>query len=282
MFVAVDDIGSGDVYGFTAFATSQAGAAALRNDAAAILRQAGLACFHGCEYRPSDRPAYEQFTRLIRQTLIKHGGFAVFQVMPRPVFNDVFRDFPERVSTTVVQRLGHPGSDVTDLMSTKAGALVWLTRFTQGVLRPPTMDVLVARDQLRDDALNTAVVVIPAGLAMQSAELLARLGNQYAEQVFPGGPRISNLQMVDARTDPIIQAADVIGNFGMNFLKSELRGGGGSANETAKATMFADAFEGGGAIPPPARGHYSVTSQNIVATATGAGSIKFELFAVEE
>lgn len=166
MFAAVDDIGSGDVYGFTAFATSNAGVAALRRDAAAILHAAGLACFHGCEYRPHERPVYEQFCQLIRQTLIGYGGFAVFNVMPRPLFNDVFRDFPERVSNTVIQQLGHPGSDVTDLISTKAGALVWLTRFTRCVLRPTTMEILIARDQLRDDALNTAVVLIPAGLTL--------------------------------------------------------------------------------------------------------------------
>lgn len=281
MRVAVDDIGIGDVQGFTAFATSAEGVRAFEDGANGILHTSGLAHFHGREFRPEHRPAYEQFCDLIRRNLEEHGGFAAFQVMPRNFFSELLERFPVRISDAVLETIGHPGSATTDLMTTKAGALVWLARFTQVVVRPAEMEVLIARDQLQDDSLNTAPVVIPAGLIEPATDLLSRIGNEYARHVFPGGPRISRLRLVDANVEAVVQAADVIGNFGMNYVKSVLRAGSAaSATETTKAQIFQHAFQSE-AIPHAAGAVYSVTAQNTIAAAPGAGALKFTLFALE-
>ena len=97
-------------------------------------------------------------------------------------------------------------------------------------------------DQNTEMARFASRTVLASGSSMPATHLLALLANAYRKQCFPQSPEIhrSGLSIVDSATSLLVQAADVLGNFSMNYLIHNLAPT--TPGRTKKAQIFESVF----------------------------------------
>ena len=80
------------------------------------------------------------------------------------------------------------------------------------------------------------------GGSLPAARLLAMLAEGYRKQQFPKSPELnpSAIAIVDSSTSFLVQAADVVGNFSMNYVIRNLAST--TASRTKKAEIFDSVF----------------------------------------
>jgi len=206
---------------------NDAGASELEQSGRQILSRAGLAEFHAKEFNPaveSEVRAYEDFTRTLGDVLVRHGEYASFQLVHQDLFGEIFEDLAARIAGGVLAQL-RPGR--SEFIVDKAGALFALAR-DLSALPTTNSGVRVELDKSQDkDEVAGAVPVALSGtnaaIMTTSSAALVRIANAYKSQRFPGGPRIDDLSVVDSVASILVQAADVVANFGVNYVKAKLR-----------------------------------------------------------
>jgi len=265
MRAGVDDFGSGCFKGFSCIVISDDGAAKLESRGRAALYSIGLAEFHGSEFDPSrETKAYEAFADAIRDSLLVDDAYAAFQLCHQDLSREIFEEFAPRVAS---QALSHLMNLVPDFVLSKAGALFSLARDLGQITHCSGQIVGVQMDQSQegDQQAGQERVGLSGTLGAiltDAADALVRLVNAYKRQRFPTGPEIGSLCVLDSRSSILVQAADVLANFGVAYVKSRLRAGGGSSyRETEKSRIFASVIPSS-ALPT---GTLTVTSASVLA-----------------
>lgn len=242
MRAGVDDFGSGTFTGFSCIVLSHAGARELEARGRSILSGAGMTEFHGKNFDPAHAVHYEDFVDVIHGVLEAHGESAAFQLVHRTVFQQIFESFAERLGDAVLTKLrGAPNAFVSE----KLGAMMALVRVLHGLSGRGLPAVTVEMDW--GAPADVAASIEPLALAGQHAAILTdasdaavRLANAYRTQIAPHSPSIERLAVCDSRNSLVVQAADVVANFGINYVKSQLRASGASSHrESTKAAIFA-------------------------------------------
>lgn len=265
MKAGVDDFGSGCFKGFSCIVIRDAGVAELESRGNEALSDLGLAEFHGSEFDPARQAgAYEGFACAIRDSLLVGGGYAAFHLFHRDLFQQIFEKFASRVASRALTRLMN---QAPDFALTKAGALFSLARelgeihHSAGQLVAVEMD----QDQEGDEEAGLKPVALRGTLGAiftDTTDALVRIANAYRRQQFPNGPEIGSLRVTDSKNSILVQAADVLANFGVAYVKSQIRAGGSSScREAEKARIFASV------VPPSPlpMGTLTVTSANVLA-----------------
>lgn len=240
----VDDCGSGPFKGYACVILHERGAAELESSGRALLAQSGLKRFHGREFNSGAQQevaAYEGFVHAIGDVLRQYGEYAGFQLFHEHTYKAVFAEFAARVTGGVLSQFR---DGVPEFATSKAGPLFWLARCLGEIPHRGRDAVAVELDQEQDDDAQAGTTVV--GLAVSrgallttTSDALVRLTDAYKRQRFPTGPSIGTLSVGPSDGSILVQAADVLANFGMASLKSRLRTGSTSgANERARARIF--------------------------------------------
>lgn len=240
----MDDCGSGPFKGYACLICSDVGAAELEHTGRELLRRAELARFHGREFNSGceqELDVYERFARAIRDALERHGQYAAFQLVHGKTHRTVFAEFAGRVADGVLSQFRERAPEFA---TAKAGALFSLARCLGEIPHHGDTTVAVELDQDQDgDEHAGAAVVGLAGdhgpLLTTASDALVRVANAYKRQLFPAGPAISTLSAGPSASSMLVQAADLLANFGVASVKSRLREGSESGErEAVRARIF--------------------------------------------
>ncbi len=155
-------------------------------------------------------------------------------------FHPTFTSFSERITVNVFGNLGISDHTVIEAAPKAASPLFTLMR----LLTAPDGAALTSIAVDQDTPLSTfaAQAFIVNGKSLPATRLLAILGEAYRKQCFPRSPQLvpSGLEFVDSSSSFLVQAADVLGNFSVNYLMSKL--GTVSKGRAMKAKIFEAVF----------------------------------------
>lgn len=243
MKAGIDDFGSGRFRGYSCIVLSNRGATQLNEKAMRIRADAGLQEFHGKEFRAvRDLKAYKSFAQAIRDALALEGEYASFQLVHEDIFKEIFVDFAKQVADGTLAKVG---SAPPEFILRKAGELFALARGL-GEIKHCSGEVDIDMDWDHPDDEQAAREVMSihgnhAAIITDAKDGLRRLANAYKNQRFPTGPRFGNIRPCDSKNSVLVQAADVIANFGVNYVKSQLRRGATNSSQTEaeKASIYA-------------------------------------------
>ena len=242
MRAGIDDFGSGPYRGFSCVIIGEAGTAGLERRSREILGDHSLAEFHGKDFRMRHADAYESFLTEVRTALDRHGEYAAFQLIHTDLYQQLFEADTSRLAVEVLQSLG---TEATNFIMEKTG---WLCSFARDLGEIPHdsgTTVAVAMDWKQESDQEAADVPRAisgnlGALLTSSADVVVRLANAYKKRKFPCGPSIASLSVCDSKDSILVQAADVIANLGVNFVKSRVRTEcSSSPPEREKARIFA-------------------------------------------
>lgn len=246
MKAGIDDLGSGSFRGFSCIVLSDCGATQLNEKAMQIRAETGLTEFHGKEFRVArDSKAYMSFFQAIYDALTSGGEYTSFQLMHKDNYKDIFEDFSKRVAGGTLAKLRSAAPEYT---KRKAGELFALARELGEIEKcSGEVDIDMDWDQPDDERAAREVMSIQgnfATLITDANDGLRLLANAFKKQRFPNGPRFGKIRPCDSKDSVLVQAADVIANFGVNYLKSKLRleKSNSSRTEAEKARIFASIF----------------------------------------
>ena len=239
MRAGIDDFGSGEFTGYSCIVISDQAAGHLNERGKQILDEAGIEEFHGKDFDPSEREPYRAFVEAIREALVTHGGQAAFQLVHHSTFTEIFVRHAGKVADGVLEQLrGRPHPFVR----AKMGGLF---AFGRVLVELPAESVVVEMDWGAPGDVEAAREVLGvmgqgAALLEDAARVAARIADARFQAMKSGAPRLREVHVVDSSDSILVQAADVIANFGTNYVKSHLRDedSPGSAKESTKAEIF--------------------------------------------
>ncbi|TAH37707.1 MAG: hypothetical protein EYC70_07000 [Planctomycetota bacterium] len=209
-----------------------------------MLAKNGLKEFHGrtAEF-PSQEAAYREFVGLLKAGLEAEGGYATFQLCHKDAYSTIFSEFAPRVVGGITSALGHPGSPGIDWLKSRCQPTLWMAVQFKDLPGSHSSSIQLEVDP-SDPADTTAVneQVFLTGtmgaLAMSRGDALARIGTSYGAQLHSSGTVIKSVAYPDSLASILIQAADLIANFGVASMKKHLRCSGDTLTETTKSRLF--------------------------------------------
>jgi hypothetical protein len=206
------------------------------------LLPSGLSEFHANDLNSKDVSecqAYEDFLSLLRKTAETAPASLLVCSLNNQTWHNGLTSFAARIVSNVFATLGVRDSNILAGASDAAPSLFTLPR----LLKIPSaalssLDI----DQNTETGRFALRTVSVNGSSMPATQLLALLANAYRKQQFPHSPEIhrSGISIVDSATSFLVQAADVLGNFSMNYLIRNLAPT--TPGRTKKAEIFESVF----------------------------------------
>jgi hypothetical protein len=207
------------------------------------LLPSGVPKFHAREFNSKDVSqcqAYKDFLSLLRETAEASPACLLACSLNDQTWHNDLTSFAARIVPNVFAALG-----VTD-KNVLAGAVdAAPLLFTLSRLLEPSSAALSSLeiDQNTVTGRFASRAVSVNGSSMPATQLLALLADAYRKQLFPQSPSIrrSSVSIVNSRTSFLVQAADVLGNFSMNYLIRNLAPT--TSGRTQKAQIFETVFQ---------------------------------------
>lgn len=247
MRAGVDDCGSGLFTGFACVILPARAAGVLEQRGNEALKSVGIDRFHGRHFNPdTQRDAYREFLAAVHASLSEDGAHGALQLYHKDHVD--LEAFAKMVTERVLQELRGRTPRVA---ASLAGAMFFLCREFGQLRTTEPIDVELDPRQV-DDAKNLARPFALAGnsvaLLLDEAEALVRVSNGYKKACGFSGPDIASVVTSRGR---LVQASDVIANFGLAWVKHCLRPPDvpSSERDRIRAGLFAETFDVE-ALPP--------------------------------
>lgn len=245
LVAGIDDIATERALssGWSYVVLPKADAAHFSSRAQAFLAPAGLTEFHAKEFKPSRAKqckAYENLLSALRKTAENAALCLLACSLYDDTFHPTFTSFSARITQNVFGNLGVSDQTVIAAAPKAASPLFTLMR----LLTAPEGAVLSSIEMDQDIPLSTfaAQTFVAHGKSLPATQLLAILAEAYRKQYFPRSPQLfpSGLAFVDSPLSFLVQAADVLGNFSVNYLMSKL--GTVTKGRAMKSKIFETVF----------------------------------------
>lgn len=201
--------------------------------------------FHAKEFKHKNTDqcrAYTDFLTLIRRTAEAAPAAMLASTLNDRSWHTDLTSFAGRLANNVFTTLGITDQGVIDGAREAAPSLFTLQRL---LTSPPstcaTLRILEA-DETTTMAAFAARTVTVNGHSLEATRLLAMLAESYRQKQFPQSPalRPEAINIVESSASFLVQAADVLGNFSMNYVIRNL--GPTTAGRTKKAEIFESVF----------------------------------------
>ncbi|NLX97807.1 MAG: hypothetical protein GXY83_16715 [Rhodopirellula sp.] len=239
---AIDEFGTAtqQAEGWTIVSLADQQAAALIAKAPALLGR-GLEKFHGKDFTRKSENLFREFLALLKEQCREGAGSFITCTLNGPTWHDQFTGFAERVLEQSFLKAGVPLSEADLTMVRKVvPPLFTYLRVASHVGNGHTVAVTLDDSQLTKQ-FNTAQVTVK-GKALSLPYLTGMLYRAYRKQMFPSSPEVvrDEIRTAPDETSPLVQAADVVGNFSTAYVFRRL-GKESKANDL-KADIFHDVF----------------------------------------
>ena len=187
--------------------------------------------------------AYRDFLSLLRKTAeANHGSVLACSVNDQTWHADL-TGHADRLVTGIFANLGIADKAVADGAKDAAPSLFTLHRLLNSPAKTAATVTLLEIDKNTTIGLFAAKTVVINGKSMPATRLLAMLSNGYRKQRFPQAPELdaAAVAVVESEASFLVQGADVLGNFAMNYLIRNLATT--TPGRTKKAQIFEDVFK---------------------------------------
>jgi len=211
---------------------------------AAALLPTGMTEFHAATFNSSDaasRKAYTDFLSLLRTAAESGPGSLLATTLNNKSWHTSLTTFADKFVPTILAGQGIVDQAVIQGAADAAPSLFTLVRLLDShpgsaLLRRLEMDKNTKTGRF---AIQNLAV---RGVSLLAPDLLAILVNGYRNQLFPLSPAISpsGIVVVDSASSFLVQGADVLGNFSLNYLIRSL--GPTTPGRTKKAEIFEHVF----------------------------------------
>lgn len=205
----------------------------------------GMTEFHAKKFsqkKPAHCQAYGDFLALLRKTAETAPGALLASTLNDQTWHADLTSSADRLVTSVFAALKITDQTIAAGAKAAAPALFTLQRLLTSFPVSPAAVHLLEIDRTTTTAHFGAQTVQVNGRALPATRLLATLAESYREHLFPKSPELdrSAITIVDSSTSFLVQAADVLGNFSMNYVIRNL--GPTTAGRTKKAEIFESVF----------------------------------------
>jgi len=245
LFAGIDDIATERALsaGWSFVVLPKTDANQFSADARALLAAGRLTEFHAKLFKHKNArecKAYEDLLSLLRKSSESAALCLLACSLYDDTFHPTFTSFAARIMVNVLQTLGISDPAVVAAAPKAASPLFTMLR----LLKAPDDTAMTSIEIDEDAALSTFGVqtLVANGKPMPATHLLAMLADLYRRHCFPQSPRVhsSGIAFVDSASSLLVQAADVLGNFSVNYLMSKL--GTVTMGRAAKAKIFESVF----------------------------------------
>jgi hypothetical protein len=240
--VGIDDFGTAtkELCGWTIACLAEDRIEAFVNTVNGLLPR-GMDQFHGKGFSRRVAGEYGEFLRQLKHTCEAVSGSFIACTLNNPVWKDDFTSFANRIMEQTFTKIGISlSAEQTAALRQIVSPLFTFLRMSSRMGAEHEVVIFIADDQVTKGFGEMSVSV--AGSSVPLSHLAVELCNAYRTQVFPDAPRVATngVRIVHAADAPIVQAADVVGNFSTAFLFRHL--GKQSKTNNLKAEIFHSTF----------------------------------------
>lgn len=236
----VDDLGSATrkSEGWSYFVIPDAQVNRFREDAGAILSRTKLSAFHGKVFARRFKDQYLAFFTLIRDHLEKSSP----SMLVTTLLNENWKaDYSGFIDRTIAGGLGGADLENVELVTASqslARPLMTFQRFAQSF--PADAQVRFEVDDHLDTRDLSSLTPTRNGSVVDPLLPISAMYRMYRAQKFPGAPALLDRRISVLRDEQsfLIQAADLVGNFSVAFVRMKL--GDESKTTVLKASIFHD------------------------------------------
>lgn len=240
--VAIDDFGTAtqQAEGWTIVSLAEAQAAALIAEAPAI-PGGGLKKFHGKDFTRKSENRFRDFLTLLKESCRAGEGGFITCTLNDPAWKAEFTGFAERVMENSFLKAGVPLTDDHLTMLRKVVSPLFTFLRVAAKVGTEHTAAITLDDSTLMKPFNTAAVTMK-GKEFTLPHLAGMLYRAYRKHHFPTSPEVvrDEIRTAADESSPLVQAADVVGNFSSAYLFRKL-GKESKANDL-KAQIFEDVF----------------------------------------
>ena len=226
--------------GFTFFCLPEAYVDEFTAETRKLLKASGLSSFHGVDCKDHNAAAFAEFL-LLTHTFVRKSpqAFTACRMFSDKVKAELLA-FSNRVVQGAVEKslgLRHPAVGLLQPYFLPFASLAAVSRELA-----PSVEMRVDMDEHSSFGDLAAVAHQVGPDPVRAATLLKGIYNGYAKQLHERTPLLPDdgIKVMKDSKSALIQAADVIGHFAMNYVF--MRIGHTSKKKLARAKLFADAF----------------------------------------
>ena len=251
---AIDDFGTGGglMSGWAYFALPDSAVPEFSKRARALL-PSDIDEFHASENFSKHPAAFEEFLKLIRDT-VQSNSYSLIRVISNSThWGDEFSGFAARVIEGAFQQAGVTDGAIISACQACAPPLFTIPRVLDDFGDTIALHVEVDRDDKSAPFVTLNVTI--QGRPFTARRLFAVALDAYADLRFPNAPRTKSdgtgIDIVDSKLSWMVQATDVLGNFVMNYAFRDA--GPTTPGRLRKAKIFENVFGSWFSGPDPSK-----------------------------
>lgn len=217
--------------------------------ASALLEGIALDSFHGKNYKRRFKEKYLEFLKLCREYSEKSDISSIAVVLQNEKWKNQYLPFTERVIKNVYGKNDIEDSEIVTSTQKLTAPLFTLQNLTKELSSDLQMKIVVDSHKVTEnfDELQIEVSNSIGSTTMSSKQLLNVVYNGYRKLQFPNSPNLMD-NGVSVKPDEnsfLIQAADIMGNFSLSYIKKKLGEESKTINEKAEifSKVFGDKFD---------------------------------------
>ena len=202
----------------------------------------GITEFHAKKFsqkKPAHCQAYRDFLILLRKTAEASSCALLASSLNDQIWSKDLTSFAGRMVTSAFAAAKITDQAFINGATAAAPALFTLQRLLNSLTMTSAAVRLLEIDSTTATAHFASQTIPVNGSSLPATRLLATLTESYRKQQFPKSPELDRaaITIVDSSSSVLVQAADVLGNFSMNYVIRNL------ARTTAGRTKKAEIFE---------------------------------------
>lgn len=241
--VAIDEFGTATqtAEGWTLVSLAESQAAKLTAETPKLLG-GGLKAFHGKKFSRKSEDRYRDFLNLLKECCRASSGGFIACTLNDEAWHEKFRTFAEQTMEATFLKAGIPlTADHLEMLRKVVSPLFTYQRVAAQRVGGGHTVAVTLDDSTLTRQFNTASVVF-GGHTFTLPHLAGMLYRAYRTRCFPTSPKVpgDEIRTAPDEDSPLVQAADVVGNFSTAYIFQRL-GKKTNANDL-KAKIFHDVF----------------------------------------
>ena len=209
-----------------------------------LLEGIALNSFHGKNYKRRFKDKYLEFLKLCREYSEKSDISLIAVVLQNEQWKNQYLPFTERVIKNVYGKNDIEDSEIVTSTQKLTAPLFTLQNLTKELSSDLQMKIVVDSHKVTEnfDDLQIEVSNSIGSTTMSSKQLLNVVYNGYRKLQFPNSPTLidNGVSVKPDENSFLIQAADIMGNFSLSYIKKKLGEESKTINE--KVEIFSEVF----------------------------------------
>jgi hypothetical protein len=242
LVAGIDDVATQtrSIAGWAYFLLPEIESTAWRLETRLLLRRYCLRRFHAKDFNPSAQAPFLEFLKRIREYRERDDTSRIACSFNTPRWNNAALKFADDVTPKILRRFQARSTDFQKTAKALFPPLRALQKLTAAFPLHVKLRVEIDEDS-RIKILGSRTVVVQ-GKTISDEQFLEKVYQAYRKAFFPNCPLLvkNGISVLKDSKSPMIQAADVVGNFMASYIYMKL--GDKNQDRTLKGKMFERVF----------------------------------------